>query len=471
MIGPSFLPKELNRYIEKAKDSDKVLILKLIKHPNDFLDFFEVAAADPFWVNSYPFFIKRALTWLTRESIDDKLLEPFAKRAAAAIRKNFASLESYLPVNMYIRLKDFKIAVNTLLYSTISEPLKEGFFRCRENGLNVLVLDQWTYHEFSSVIDYARHGEIADLWKRGEEELFAILDMATSMSLDEVSVLAQQMMQKYVTKTSAIALLIKSHQKGWLVLKSRSMELINDQDLGVTLTAPFPERLAVRFAHFEQIALDTFCTLASVVTDIACSKEWIDVPAFTKVMLQCPYLYTLDLSHHTTFCPCFIDIPKELQVLNLSYCDWVQGEDLRKFSKICPELKSLHLSYNQQLISHDFAELEAFKELSKLHLDGCSQLRDEDLKIILKAVNLTSLNIAHCHRIGNPGFFDLAQSAPLLEHLDVSYTNLSDACLVAIGASCHHLSAINITKCQSLTEKGINAFHKVQKHILIKEET
>ncbi len=460
MQFPALLPKELRPY--NTVTSEEALFTLLLEKPAALLLFFETACDDETWSGLHADLVCKMINWLTTQAFADKLPAEFCRRAVKAIHKHSSLLEPMIPKNITINFKDGHIEVNSLLLGTVSDFFKEFLLRqCRGKRKMDFSLEHVSKDEFMPVEGYISTGQVAALWKMGKVDLLALMDRAASWGITGIVQASEQMLRKYLTAENVIEMLVLAQQKGWTILKQECIYYINSLSWGFYLSAPTIERLAVEFFNFADNTLEHFKDISQLVTEIICKGAFADHPAFGRVMQQCPNLKLLDLSVMPIFSAYFYEIPASVQALNLSHCPWLSAAILKSFAAIAPQVNELHLASNNQLDFGAWGGLLNFKQLIKLDIAHCTQLKNEDFKIILKACSgLTELVIDNCHRLDDMVFFELARSLPRLTALNLAHCNLSDAALVEIGARCQGLLSLNLSHCHRLTEKGVFALLK-----------
>lgn len=461
MMQPSFLPKELKGYADPAIDSEEKLFKKLVAVPADLLSYFEVACDDEMWVNSHTDFMGKAVEWFTLQSFNDKLTAEYARRAADALRRHFRYLGKFVHSNKRVKLSDKEYTLNTLLITTISEPIKQGYLRCRERQEESLVLSELSSKEFVLLYEYATNGTLVNLWKQGLKELRATLDLAVGYDIVGLVKEAEEMMCKWVTAENALELLKTSITKGWLIVKEKAIEVINKMAWGFSLSSPYPEGILTTFHNFTTITVEHYANVLQLTTEIACAGNWVNDSAFSKVVRETPHLRGVELSHTPAWSPYFADTPPGVVKLDLSYCEWLNNEYLETLSKSCPKIEELNLESDNQLDFSSWGSLLKFKKLKKLNLTRCQRISNDDLKIILQACpSLLVLNLTECTKIRDEGFFEIAHSNKGIVKLNLTRTHISDTALVEIGAGCTGLLSIVLSRCNDLTEKGVVAFVK-----------
>lgn len=247
----------------------------------------------------------------------------------------------------------------------------------------------------------------------------------------------------------------------WVPFEQACIHFINSSEWGLRLSSTSSERLAFEFKDFYEPTLGFFERLRPLITDIICTGTLSEHSEFGSVLKGFPQLYGLDISRTPAFSLAFQEIPKALQLLNVSECAWVSKDTIKRIYNLIPNLKQLLLQSNVHLNYIFWGELVKFKSLNKLNISSCTQLQDADLSLILKGLHsLTELSLNNCKKITERGFSELAKSLPRLVRLSVSRCEISDTALIDILMRCRYLTGLDISACDLLTEKSILALVK-----------
>lgn len=105
-----------------------------------------------------------------------------------------------------------------------------------------------------------------------------------------------------------------------------------------------------------------------------------------------------------------------------------------------------------------FDHRNAFKALKSVRINSCS-FGSKVLQFIEKSTSLTSLAIKSCwllsaHSLAS--FVHIYDFSSLLS-LDLASTNINDACLQELATKSNQIHSLNISFCNALTDKGIQA--------------
>jgi F-box/leucine-rich repeat protein 2/20 len=131
------------------------------------------------------------------------------------------------------------------------------------------------------------------------------------------------------------------------------------------------------------------------------------------------------------------------------------GERSVKYpSTVYPHLKSLCLARNIWLGDEDVnMYASVFPNLQLLDLSFINGISEESIgQVLRKCSKIRHLNLACCSG------FSLAKmnfKVPMLEMLQLSYTNIDDETLHMISKSCFGLLQLDLSYCHDVTEKGV----------------
>jgi hypothetical protein len=456
MDFPSLMPKELAIYLDHP--TEDALFLSLIKQPNDLVLFFETATDDETWTENHEALMIKLMEWLTQQTFQDRLTLKNYMMAARAIQKHYLIVKSMVPKNITIKLKDAEIPFNGMLLTAASDFFKQLLIQASIKNSTELSFPQISANAFSPIGFYLCTGNVPDLKTRGSEEIIDLIKRANAWELAGLSVMSEQTLKKYINSENVFEMLARAKSEHWPYFEQRCIDFINSRDWNFKLSIPANERLSFEFLDFHEPTVNSFEELRPLITDIVCSGNLIEESQFGLVLRECPHLFSLDISRTNAFSDQLLEIPKDLQALNLSECLWITKDSLKKIMGVCPDLKQLVLQKNEQMNYIFWGDLAKYKHLLRLDLANCDQLQDSDLSILFRGLNaLTELSLSGCKKISERGFLELAKSLSRLIKLDLSYSNISDTALVEIISRCKNLTSLNVSSCSQLSEKGILA--------------
>jgi hypothetical protein len=379
-------------------------------------------------------------------------------KTAKSIRSHFDNLRTRLPYDLIFKFSDTSIHANNALYSAASPYFHDLIRReCFDKKNFKLELKSVSYEAlFRYVDEFVTTGGVSGLWRMEQSNLLTLLRYATSVQLLELSELCEDALAKYLTKQNVCAFLLKAKQESLNKLKQACFDFINREDLGIFLEGSVEGSVECKFLNYSDKALDLFEKIKPAITHLIFPNDLSSDQHFAEVVRDCPALVAIDLSHSVYYSDYMSSVPKNLEELNLSACEWLMTSYLKKIIDTCPSLHRLFLASNVQLTAHSWGELMRLKGLQVLNLSHCQQIRDDDFRVILHAcTDLTELNLEDCRLMSEKAFYDLARACNRLQRLNLARTNVTDASAVDIANRCRSLQYLDFTRCERLTDKGI----------------
>lgn len=451
---PALTPKSLQFTAEI--ESDEALFKTLVKEPPQLIRFVARAAADELWMTAHTEFMEKALTWITQQFFQDRLLMSVVQKLVAVLRKHYATVSSFLPKNLTIKLEDRELPFSSLLLSSGSEPLRELVRReCRDRRKNVLNLPNVPYAIFEVIEEYLTTGNYLELVRKEKKEVVKILNWAMSWDLPELSEAVQERLIAYVDRKNVFKTLRRSHERHRLRLREGCFEFLNRLNYGYKMEGKGEEGLGFQFIDFNENSKEAFNEVKGDLTYLVARKKVAEDPQFLQTIKQCPKLKGLDLSESASFPDALEELPA-IQDLDLSICDWVTTPMLEKMLALCPNLTHLTLRSDTKIDFEGWALLKKLPLLRNLDLTRCSQVGDNELSAILQATpELVVLNLEECRSISDNGFYELPNLNKNLINLNLSRTEISDQPLIELAAKCDLLVLLDVTRCEKLTSVGL----------------
>jgi hypothetical protein len=118
------------------------------------------------------------------------------------------------------------------------------------------------------------------------------------------------------------------------------------------------------------------------------------------------------------------------------------------------QLKSLRLAYNPQLRDEDlnmFASI--FSNLQLLDLSDCNFISEVSIgQVFSRCYKIKHLNLSHCTRVN---LHRLNFAFPKLEVLSLSETHIDDEALYMILKNCCGILQLFLQNCKNITDKGM----------------
>jgi len=452
---PALLPKSLHFAAEA--ESDEALFKLLVKEPPLLIRFVARAAADELWIISHGEFMEKALTWITEQFFQDRLLMPVVQKLAKILRAHQGAVSSYLPKNITVKLEDKDLPFNSLLLSSGSEVLREIVRReCRDRRKKVLNLPKIPFAIFEVVEEFLTTATYLELVRKEKKEVYKILNLAMEWDLPDLSQGCQEHLAGYIDRDNVFKTLLRSQERGRLILREACFAFLNRMNYGFKMEGRSPEDLGFQFIDFNENSLNAFEQVKPSLTYLVARKKIAEDPQFSLILKASPHIKGLDLGESASFPELWEELPATIQELDLSVCDWVTTATLEKMIALCPNLTTLVLRSDTKIDFEGWALLKKLPFLRNLDLTRCSQIGDNELSAIVQATPaLVFLNLEECRAITDNGFYDLPNLNKNFIHLNLSRTEISDQPLIELAIKCDLLVVLNVTRCEKLTGVGI----------------
>lgn len=465
MILPSLLPSDYVRYMKA--DSDETLLKLLKENTHEFVTFFEYAAEDGTWCEHHLPFMRSALQWFTTQFYSDLLQLESARRIANTFWGHQMLLLSCLTKDLTVKIGKESEQVNSLLMAVSSEVFFDLIRTQKVDAeQRIVVLDNATTDLFNQIAEFITTRDVPTLWKHRQNEIIDLLRLAVRFELRGLKEICEDVLKRYITKENVLDTLVEAHLESWDVLQEHCFSFINSLNLGVRLFSVKQRRvdisekevqaLAFEFLDFSDVAQDMFERLKSFITHYVCSGSLTEDPAFSTTIKACPNIIALDISRSLRYTDRLSDMPQALQEIDISKCLWLTDANLQKMISYSPNVIRLTLNSNSQLTFKGWGELMKFHQMRALDVSRCNQVNDEIFVLILKSSHhLVELGVEECKRISEKGFFEISRNLPELAFLNVARTYISDAAIIDVASRCRMLRSLDVTRCVSITEKGI----------------
>lgn len=456
---PAVLPAEFQA-LQKASSEESLYNL-VVENPKAILPFFEAACNDETWSDQHPEFMRRLIRFLTDQAFNDQLEPRDYQFLVHLIQRHYINLKPMMDHNLHVALSDSVVPVNSLLFSSISDLFWDNVRIKRDNpGFKLhLPIDK---EKFDTILDLIRFGDLPTLWKKGQSELLELMDFGVRFRIPALVDGCGEMMQKYLSSENVFDLLKLACKQEANALQRECMAYINDRNSGFILTPVPPSGISIEFNNFSDETLDLSAKLTDFIVKIVGRGASVNDPVFAQILKR-NYSNPIELDIHSSddFSVNLEELPTQIIALNLSQCSWLSFEKLRQFADLCPSVENLNLAYDVQLNFLAWGELLKFQRLQRLDLSECTQLKNDDLKIVLLASkNLTHFSLENCRKIDDSGFFELTRSLSKLVHLNLANCLVTDATLAEIGLRLKSLQYLNLSHCQSFSIKGIQSLVK-----------
>lgn len=142
-----------------------------------------------------------------------------------------------------------------------------------------------------------------------------------------------------------------------------------------------------------------------------------------------------------------------LRSLGLSFCENITDTGLGELGALL-QLEELDLNGCKQISDLGLRNLATLKKLRKLDLRGCEKITDQGLQNLASLVNLQELNLEDCSQITGNGFSKLrALSRVKIVHL-CNCPQLNDSGLRRL-AVLNELRELHLACCEGITDSGL----------------
>lgn len=455
MLMPSSLPAHFKKY--ETSDSDKALFEMLVRNPPDLTLFLEYGCSDETWAMGHSEFLNKAVGWVHSQFFQDRLLMETVQKLADVFRNHLAFITPYLPLNVTVKLKDRDQPINTLFYASSSEFLRELIrLECRDRKSKYLYFKELEFLEFSILDDFLVKRITDTLFAKDEKTVSKVLEIALAWDLPELAKVCQNFLKKWINRENVFDTLLNAHKNGWTILREECYDYVNNLAFDMRFVNTPGEQMAFEFLRYTENSMEVFKKVHSYITKLICSGTTTDERGFKKVVKQCPRLICLDISYSNSFTDYLKEIPSNLQELDLSSCLWLNNETFKTMLTQCPELNKLTLISDVELNFEAWGLFQNMHNLRTIDFTRCSQLNDNDIRIILQACEpLITLSLEDCRNISDQGFYDLSKYNPRFISLNLARTEISDQPLVELAHQCLDLTYLSLLRCEQITEKGV----------------
>ncbi|KAH7426609.1 hypothetical protein KP509_10G008500 [Ceratopteris richardii] len=147
---------------------------------------------------------------------------------------------------------------------------------------------------------------------------------------------------------------------------------------------------------------------------------------------------------------------ENLRAIRFDACD-LSGIKLGLIGKCCTKLEELSLSKCKGVQDSGLSgAVMGCPNLKNLDLTCCYEITDLSLSSIASCCkDLVTLKMESCNNFSEHGLEELCKSCFLLEELDVTDSNLNDACLMAISKF-RNLKCLKLGICENIHDKGLS---------------
>lgn len=454
MLMPSMLPHKLFSY--QIADSDEQLFDMLANKPPDLLSFFVVCCEDETWVNLHSNFTKNAFNWITENFYLGNINLDAVKPVVKSIREHFQNLQMLMPLDLFVELSDRLIVINSLLFQTAS-PYWYRLIRtnCFEKDKKTLRFSNVTYVDFEILKEYAYTGEVKELYRLRESEIFRILHLVRGSEFTALEDDCEELLLRYITPENLLKYLALSEDNAVVKVRQRCCELFNSLHSEVEISSSNSQQLSCEFKTSTEYSRELFEKLIPHVTQFIAGERVMEDPAAIALLQRCPKLVSLDVGRTRSFTEHILFLSRIKELIFVG-CVWLTDVEFKKICAAYSSLQKLDLTSCAQVTLQGWGELTKLPRLVSLSLARCEALsNDEFCLILLSARHLRELKISECRSLGNQAFHALATAQQRFVSLDLGRTAIEDQSLLEITTRINSLSFMDLTRCQNLSEQGI----------------
>lgn len=454
MLLPVVFPESLNKYAEA--EGDDALFARLSEAPlTEQTLFFAASSEDETWSLSHKVFFQKMLSHLTRLLLQEKL---FAKEVVAVLQAHFAQLNPIIPKNVEVSVLGEEFLFNSFMAAAQSSVL---FFEikeaCDEEGSGRVVFNgdikPVYWHE---VVRFLQTGDTSSLFKLSPESLWELMGSAHILRLPGLEEGVANTLKRYLDEQSAIPYLKWSCSGGFVKMAKRCFDAIDRLGWDVEVRPKNFPLLSVKFSSFSESALKFYSEFKGEIEELGVINRLSGDPLFRDLVKGCPRLNSLSLERTAIPCPYLRDFPRTLRELDLSMCPWLGDKALEEIFSLFPLLNRCSLVSNAQIGASGFCALTNLKELKSLDISRCHQVRDDELRLIIKAApRLEEFSLDECRTISGSGFYELARGYRSLVEVNVARTEITTPCLIELAEHNPFIQYLVLDRAEALTFKGI----------------
>eukprot|EP00899_Mesostigma_viride_P011755 jgi/Mesvir1/20580/Mv14821-RA.1 len=169
-----------------------------------------------------------------------------------------------------------------------------------------------------------------------------------------------------------------------------------------------------------------------------------------RIAAGCPRLERLDV-------PC-LAFDEVYEGFGIPLGEALSKEDISALVVGCPGLRRLNLSRTGLSDASVRTIAEHCPRLEHLDVSDCEGVSDAGIRAVAVGCrDLRHLAVAGCLRIKDAAIRLVAQQCPRLQALVITRTVVGDVGLLAVGASCHELSRLEMERCARVRGPGLTA--------------
>lgn len=448
---PSTLPPHLH-YHGRHEDEEQLLSI-LIQNRTSCVTFLEYAMEDETWSEEHPRFMSGALAWLTNQYLEGLLNLKLAQRIIKMVHLHYKVMKEFLPKDIDVHMEEHHLGVNSMAWGSASPYFDQRIqSECRNH--QPLVLKKIPIFIFRHLATAINQGEDPNLWKLTREDVMAILFQAKEWELSGLVDSCQIVLRRYISEENVFDVFKQSHEEKWPILREAALHFLNRQPFDIEWCHSDIDSVHCVFKEDTERAIEAFTRVRLLITHIGYQGDLPGSSLFQKTIGLMPRLVSLDLSRTTVPPKDWRAIPQTLREIDLSGASWLDERHLQELIECHPYLTRLQLREQGDLPYTSWQMLHHLKYLAHMDLGFCSQLRDDDLQIILRGCRrLISINLENCRHLTDRAFVDLKKINPQLEKVSIAHCLLTEQGIMSLVEGARHLQSLDLTGCSAVTNR------------------
>ncbi|KAK7284399.1 hypothetical protein RJT34_19144 [Clitoria ternatea] len=163
----------------------------------------------------------------------------------------------------------------------------------------------------------------------------------------------------------------------------------------------------------------------------------------------CTNISDIGLAHIACNCP-------KMTELDLYRCVRIGDDGLAALTSGCKKLTKLNLSYCNRITDTGIEYISHLGELSDLELRGLLNITNIGIRAVaVSCKRLADLDLKHCEKIDDSGFWALAFYSQNLRQINMSYGNVSDMALCMLMGKLNRLQDAKLVCLAKVSVKGL----------------
>ncbi|XP_028779543.1 F-box/LRR-repeat protein 3-like isoform X2 [Neltuma alba] len=179
-----------------------------------------------------------------------------------------------------------------------------------------------------------------------------------------------------------------------------------------------------------------------------------------KYLSRCSKLLTLKLGLCTNISDVGLayigcNFPKLVE-LDLYRCACIGDDGLAALATGCKLLINLNVSYCNRITDGGMEYISYLGELYELEMRGLVNITSIGIrKVAVNCKRLADLDLKHCEKIGDPGFWAIAFYSHNLRQINISYCAVSDVVLCLLMGNLKRLQEVKLVNISEATVRGL----------------